>query len=255
VGRAGGERVAWRFNLGLNTKTRPADTLSHAPMTPFEVAGELLHAHVEGALWIGQQRTLVVSDLHLEKGSAYAAKGVFLPPYDTSATLKRLEKLIADLAPDRVVALGDSFHDIAAGSRMAGQDLDRLDAMASARAWTWIEGNHDPAPPAALPGERRESVRIGALTFRHEPWADAPPGEVAGHLHPCAKVAGGGRRVRRRCFVTDGARLILPAFGAYAGGLNVRDPAFAGLFPDGYTAMALGGAKVFALQRDRLLPD
>jgi DNA ligase-associated metallophosphoesterase len=248
---------AWRFDqsAGPPAPDAPSGETAPARLTAFTLAGERLHAHPEGALWLAGARALVVSDLHFEKGSAFAQKGVFLPPYDTGATLARLERLVTELAPRLVIALGDSFHDLDAGDRMAQADFARLDRLARTCAWVWIEGNHDPAPPARLPGERRASLEIGVLVFRHEPGADAPPGEVAGHLHPCAKVAGAGRRVRRRCFATDGRRLIMPAFGAYAGGLNVCDPAFGPLFPGGLTALALGGGKVHALAADRLLPD
>ena len=61
--------------------------------------------------------------------------------------------------------------------------------------------------------------------------------------------------MRRRCFVTDGERLILPAFGAYAGGLNVRDPAFAGLFARAPFAAVIGSRKVHPIGWSSLLPD
>jgi DNA ligase-associated metallophosphoesterase len=251
---AGGR--AWRFDAAGAGMPAPRRSDAERPLAALTVAGETVFAHPDGALWLAQTRTLVVSDLHFEKGSAFAEKGVFLPPYDTAATLDRLERLIGELQPDRVIALGDSFHDLRAGGRMAGADFERLHQLASRCAWVWIEGNHDPAPPARLPGLRTASMRVDGLLFRHEPTASADPGEVAGHLHPCAKVAGGGgRRVRRRCFATDGARLILPAFGAYAGGLNVCDAAFGPLFPAGLTALALGPSKVYRLAADRLLPD
>ena len=47
---------------------------------------------LSGALYLPDERTLVVADLHLEKGSAYAARGVLLPPYDSAATLAALAR-------------------------------------------------------------------------------------------------------------------------------------------------------------------
>ncbi|MCG8440232.1 MAG: ligase-associated DNA damage response endonuclease PdeM, partial [Caulobacterales bacterium] len=189
---------------------------------------ELLPDRSGGLYWPGE-RLLVVSDLHLEKGSAYAARGVHLPPYDTRATLAALDDLIGRYRPDTVVALGDSFHDRACEARMSAGDRDHLRDIVGRARWVWIAGNHDPSPPAHLGGEVCEELRVGPLRFRHEPEEGAAAGEVAGHLHPCARISRRGRSVRRRCFVTDGARLIAPAFGAFAGGLNVRDAAFAPL--------------------------
>lgn len=218
------------------------------------VAGVAVEALAEGALWIPDARALVVSDLHLEKGSAYAARGQMLPPYDTRATLGRLAALMARCAPDIVVSLGDSFHDVAGPARMADADAAALAALVGAADWVWIVGNHDPALPAGLGGRQAHALSLGALTLRHEPTPGAT-GEIAGHLHPCAKVAARGRAVRARCFATDGAQLVMPAFGAYTGGLNVRDVAFRPLFPRGCTALMLGRARVYAAPATRQVGD
>ncbi len=177
----------------------------------------------EGGLWWPGQRLLVVSDLHLEKGSSYAARGQMLPPYDTGATLAVVERLVAQLMPQTIISLGDSFHDRAAELRLPEPYAERIRALTAAHDWIWVEGNHDPDPPAHLGGRAEKTVRLGPLVFRHEPEGEA--GEVAGHLHPVAKVKGRGRNVRRRCFASDGARLVMPAMGAFTGGLNVLDDA------------------------------
>ena len=219
------------------------------------VADELAHLRASGALWLEAERTLVVADLHFEKGSAYAARGQLLPPYDTGETLRRLEMEIAATAPERLVFLGDSFHDGRALERIGGGDVERLRMMAQSRTLVWIVGNHDADGPGGLPGEVMETLSIGALVLRHEPREGPQPGETAGHLHPCARITALGRSVRRRCFVTDGERLILPAFGSYAGGLNVRDAAFAGLFVRPPLAVALGPKRAQAIGWGSLLAD
>jgi metallophosphoesterase superfamily enzyme len=152
-----------------------------------QVAGADVALRRSGALWLEDEGVLVVADLHLEKGSSYAARGQLLPPYDTAETLTRLEAEVAD------------------------------------------------------------EVAVGPLTLRHEPLPVPVLGEVSGHLHPCARVVRAGRSVRRRCFLTDGSRLILPAFGAYAGGLNARDVAFADLFARAPLAAVLGDERVHVL--------
>lgn len=219
------------------------------------LCGETLKALPEGALFWPAPSLLIVSDLHFEKGSSFAARGRFLPPYDTGATLSRLEALIKAWQPERVIALGDSFHDDGAETRMAARDADRINALVAATDWTWIAGNHDPLP-SGFSGAQAEEVRIGPLTFRHEP-APAPAiGEVAGHLHPCALVRVRGRRLRRRCFASDTTRLIMPAFGAYTGGLNVCDDAFHPLFAGrAFHAWMMGEGQVVPVSAKRLLPD
>ena len=177
------------------------------------------------------------------------------PPYDTRETLSRLACLIERFEPKTVVALGDSFHDVDATARMAPSDRATLAQLQEGRTWIWIAGNHDPAAPGGVAGEHVGSLAIGRLVFRHEPSTGAAVGEIAGHLHPAARVSGRGRSVRRRCFVGDGERLIAPAFGAYAGGLNILDRAFSGLFVQPLTAYVLGNDGVYAVRRSGLRRD
>jgi uncharacterized protein len=219
------------------------------------VCGEQLQALSEGALYWPDQDMLIVADLHFEKGSSYAARGVHLPPYDTSKTLSRLEALMVHFKPDNVIALGDSFHDGNAKTRMAEVDAVRLRNLTASTAWTWIAGNHDPMPDG-FGGTIEEEVRLGPLTFRHEPAPAPSTGEIAGHLHPCALLRARGRRLRRRCFAADSTRVILPAFGAYTGGLNVCDEAYSGLFAGrAFHAWMMGRDQVVPVSAKRLLPD
>jgi DNA ligase-associated metallophosphoesterase len=203
----------------------------------------------------------VVADLHLEKGSAFAVRGVLLPPYDTAATLARLVGMVARYAPRRVIALGDSFHDGGGPARMADADRDALKGLQHGRDWIWIAGNHDPDPAENIGGRFVDILALGPLTFRHEPARQKPAmratdGEIAGHLHPLARVAQRGRAVSRRCFASDGSRLIMPAFGAYAGGLNVRDRAIASLFGAlAFTAHMLSERRLYAFPAARCLSD
>lgn len=220
------------------------------------LAGRAFVADPSGALYCPQERLLVVADLHLEKGSSYAARRVFLPPYDTSATLARLAAVIGRLDPRRVVALGDSFHDGGGAGRLLAHDARALRAMQVGRDWLWIAGNHDPAPPAALDGDHAGEMRLGAVTLVHVPSAKPDDGEIAGHLHPVAIVGGAGAAVRRRCFVADATRCVMPAFGAYAGGLNVLDGAVSGLFAARELyAHVLGRAAVYSVAPRQCLAD
>jgi DNA ligase-associated metallophosphoesterase len=224
--------------------------------TEIYIAGVRLVADCEGALYWPDERVLIVADLHLEKGSSYAARGVLLPPYDTAATLARLAELIARYSPQAVIALGDSFHDGDGPVRLRDVDRAALVALQRGRDWLWVAGNHDPDPSDHIAGSFAATLAIGPLLFRHAPQAGVVTGEVAGHLHPVARVSGRGRTVRRRCFVSDRKRVILPAFGAYAGGLNVRDRAFAEIFGSlTFTAHMLGKARVYAFAATHCLAD
>jgi uncharacterized protein len=226
---------------------------SQANCQTLRLAGADLLAAASGALLWPKERTLVVADLHLEKGSSYATRGVMLPPYDTRATLDRLERVLSEHDTRRVICLGDSFHDATAPARLTGEDERRLARLTAAVEWYWIAGNHDPAPPAALGGRViTGALRLGPFTFRHIADDATMPGEISGHFHPKASLALRGRRLSGRCFVFDERRLVMPAFGAYAGGLDVLDPALGALFPDGFTVHLLARERVTTLPRARL---
>jgi DNA ligase-associated metallophosphoesterase len=217
---------------------------------PLHLAGIDLTADLSGALVWDDARVLVVSDLHLEKGSSFARRGVLLPPYDSAATLARLARLILRYDPRMVIALGDSFHDRDAHGRLGAADRDAIRSLQHGREWIWIAGNHDPALPPDAGGAVHAELAMGSLVFRHEP--TGAHGEIAGHLHPKARVATRGRAIDRRCFASDGQRAIMPAFGAYAGGLSIRDPAFASIFRStAFTAHVLGDRRLHAIAASR----
>ncbi|MEP7031539.1 MAG: ligase-associated DNA damage response endonuclease PdeM [Pseudolabrys sp.] len=218
------------------------------------ICGAALIADPAGALYWPEQGLLVVSDLHLEKGSSFAARGQLLPPYDTAETLSRLARLIAHYAPRCVIALGDSFHDGGGPARLPGEDRDNLISLQRGRDWIWITGNHDPEPAANIGGAFHETYTLGELTFRHLPTRTA--NEICGHLHPVARISQRGRTVSRRCFAADKTRMVMPAFGAFTGGLNVRDAAFADLFGTlAFTAHMLGDGRLYSFTAKRCLPD
>ena len=220
-----------------------------------KLAGAAALALPEGALWLEAVSALIVSDLHFEKGSAYARRGQLIPPYDTRATLSCLAALVAALKPKTIISLGDSFHDGEAAARLDDEDADAIKALTKDRDWIWINGNHDPAAPTHLGGRSAEQIEIGGLVLRHEAASGETSGEISGHLHPCAKIAARGGAVRRRCFATDGARLVMPAFGAFTGGLNVCDEAFAPVFPRGCFALVMGKTRLYPTPPERLSPD
>lgn len=205
----------------------------------------------EGCLFWPEQKCLIVSDLHLEKAAAFASGGSMLPPYDTRATLARLQNCIQHWQPQTVISLGDSFHRDNSADQMCAEDRDHLRSVMQDLKWVWIAGNHDPQPPSGFGGIYTEEYQIGELCFRHHQLQAQPSdtanitGEVSGHLHPVAVIKRRGKTMRRKCFASDGHRLIMPAFGAFTGGLNVKSQPFAGIF----NTQSL---KVWMLGRDRV---
>lgn len=199
----------------------------------FTFDGQRLEARASGALFWPARRWLIVADLHLGKSERMARRGgALLPPYETAATLDRLQAEIAATDPACVVSLGDGFDDDAAGRALDDADCARLQAMAQGRDWVWVSGNHDPGPVCGrLPGRDMADITDG-LTLRHEA-GDGP--DISGHYHPCVRLGGS----RRRAFLIGAEHLILPAFGAYTGGLIADDPALTALVPHGI-AVACG---------------
>ena len=215
------------------------------PPTRLRLAGVELVADPSGALWWPDRRTLIVADLHFEKGAAFARRGALLPPYDTRATLALLAQVIERLDPVMVVALGDSFHDRAGADHIDAADARALAALVARQDWIWIAGNHDPAPGPGLGGRVvADALELGPLMLRHQALPATARGELSGHFHPKAGIRIHGRHLTCRCFVADQTRVILPAFGAYAGGLDVRDPAISDLFPHGFDAYLAGKTRL-----------
>lgn len=199
------------------------------------IGPETLHALPSGALHWPARRLLTVSDLHFGKSARLARRaGALLPPYETRATLEKLDADIAATSPATVICLGDSFDDLAAADSLDEADALWLTRLMAGREWIWIEGNHDPGP-LRLGGSHRAAVAFGALTFRH---IANPEGslEISGHYHPKARLAGQARP----CFLADARRLILPAYGAYTGGLWCHDAALSGLMQPGALAILTG---------------
>ena len=217
-------------------------------MTRVELGGATLLLDPAGVLVWPDRRLLCVADLHLEKGSHFAARGRGMPPpYDTRETLQRLAPLVRRHAPARLVLLGDSFHDIEGPARLHPHDRALLREITDVVETIWVLGNHDPEAPRGLPGHATEEWREGPLVFRHI--GGGAGFEVSGHFHPRAGAATRAGVVRRPCFVADRRRVLLPAFGAYTGGLDVDDPAIAALFPEAARLFLLGDGRLHAFPR------
>lgn len=242
---------------GLRVEARGVSTpaLSTGPETSAVIvlAGATVELRPSGALFWPERSLLCIGDLHLGQAERLAReRGDLLPPYESIETLDRLEAEISLLAPRLVVCLGDSFDNLAAARNLSGEALTRIDRLAAGRRWTWIAGDHD-SGPVEMPGTHLAELRLGLLNFRHVALPRLAPGggEVSAHFHPRARLTRRGARITRRCFLADGARVILPAFGAFAGGLDARDSAFDALLGPEAQAFILD-TRVTAVARGKL---
>lgn len=234
------------------------EDISHAaqPDARHDYSGTCIHAvngvelvtDASGIAYWPAEDTLLVADLHLEKGSSFARRGMLIPPYDTKATLRRFSQCLDKWQPKRVIALGDSFHDEHASERLNRENFETLQSLMQEREWVWITGNHDPTPPVGLGGDVMDCLMQGGLVLLHEPKVECEAGEISGHLHPKALLVRRGRRIHRSCFAADHKRMIMPSFGSYTGGLNVFDEAFRNLFDGGnFHALMRGDKQVYRI--------
>lgn len=238
--------------MTIQSAARAAGDNEEAARVFMRFADQVFEPLPTGALFWPSENALLVSDLHLEKLSSYAKRGSLLPPYDTAMTLGRLAGDIERTGAVEVIALGDSFHRDEGTSTLLDADRLRLTALMGKARWTWIAGNHDPSPHA-LGGTCLAALERCGLTFTHEP-SRGTLGLVAGHLHPAARVAADGRSVRRPCFVHDGRTMILPAYGASTGTLNILSPAFAGLIDYASIEVTMiGRGRVYPVSPRRLV--
>jgi uncharacterized protein len=193
-------------------------------MVPFSFAGNSFVASPKGTLLWQGQRTLLVADLHLEKASWFARLGQFLPPYDSHATLTALAAEVARTGAERLYCLGDSFHDRFGCDRLGSESRAVLSELTRKLDWTWIVGNHDPGLADHCGGAVVEEAEVNGVLLRHEARPGEAKPEISGHFHPKLRLNLNGRSISRRCFVASERKLILPAFGAFTGGLDARHP-------------------------------
>ena len=224
---------------------RLADVVSQ----PVAVCGRQLVADNTGALYWPSQATLIVADLNLGAGrDVFAAGGTDpgAPPVsDARRTLLKLAEVMDRYEPARVVVLGDRADSGAAG--MSADELEILHILQEDREWIWMGAPLDSYIARQLGGTTVSELGLSGLTLRSRPTPGWATHEIAAHLRPAARLSMYGYTLRRACFVGNGRRLVMPAFGASSEGLNVLDDAFRALFPG-------GGMAVWMLGHDGLYP-
>ena len=219
------------------------------------LGGKAFIADQTGALYWPSEKTLIVADLHLEKGSYLTEDGVVLPPYDTASAFEKLEEALDRYDPPRVIALGDSFcggEDV----RLSAHDADWLHDLIEDREWYWVNGPAQALVPEGFGGTVLPHLSLGGIKFRYEPVRAPVSHEIAGRMHPVAQVMEYGHAMRGRCFVSNGMRLILPSIGAYSAGQNVLDKAFDPLLGhEGLFVWSINNGRVSQVASGQLLEE
>jgi uncharacterized protein len=146
-------------------------------------------------------------------------------PYDSLATLHDIAALVARYRPERIISLGDNFHDDGGEVRLASDAAILLKQLVAKTEWVWITGNHDRNLEARWGGRSVDELALCGIILRHEALCGEPSPEISGHFHPKYRLSLHGRMVSRRCFVKGPRKLIMPAFGAFTGGLDAQDVA------------------------------
>jgi len=237
----------------LELKSEPLGPRAGRAGQQIGICGKSLLADSTGAIYWPAEQALLVADLHLAKALAPATAGALPASYDTRETLIRLAESIDRFQPRCVIALGDPLPEANAAHGIAPDDLERLSILHENRQWIWVSDKHDHKDTARLGGRVADEIKLGGITLRHRPATGSIAPEIAGSMHPAARLSLYGTSIRRPCFVGNGRRLIMPAFGAFSGGLNVLDDAFLPLFGNGGLAVWMLGQEGLYAVATRLL--
>jgi len=226
-----------------------------------------LHLHASGAIWLKKLKTLLIADLHLEKGSSLAQKGMLIPPYDTRQTLEKLDEVMAYFKPEHVITLGDNFHDHKGPQRLSKQDLSLLNKLMQRAKFTWIEGNHDNPnyykSQLSVASQTNDEIfynpvqhfQLEDISLIHDAAQGAKAPMMVGHLHPLALLKQRNVYLRKTCFFISKDICILPSFGSYTGGLNVRHDAFSPYWDDDTKIFMLNSNQVVQVPITKLVKN
>ena len=181
----------------------------------------------EKALFLHQERTLLIADLHFGKINHFRQAGLPVPPAASQKNTEGLIDLINKLKPSRMIFLGDLFHSHYNEEwEVVGQVVSHFPAC----SFELVRGNHDIMSEQQY---NRKGIRvvdhegIDDWILTHEPMkvTEIPKGKIniAGHLHPGARLHGRGRQsLMLPCFWFSKNQVILPAFGSFTGLASIR---------------------------------
>ena len=192
--------------------------------------GNPLYLDGRGCIYWPQKKSLIISDLHLGKARAFDQHGFNLPDYEADETLAKLQTLLAEYQPTRLILLGDSFHTTSSWDELSIKQKNKLSSITQAiPECIWILGNHDPNIPRSLVGLRKQQLSYENIILTHDYLVEQRP-QIIGHFHPKTKVSLGRKTIRCSCFIQTKNTLILPAFGSFTGGLDIESSDFKNMF-------------------------
>jgi hypothetical protein len=231
--------------------------LTQSDKVYFKLGSLQLEPDYSGALYAPDHKALIVADLHFEKASTLSDKtGALFPPFDTQDTLLRLGDTIDRYRPDRVIFLGDTWHDEFGHSRMQDADRQRMQSIITRYESIFISGNHDEIIPTHGGPNMVSEIELDGVALRHEPHDDIDKFQICGHFHPVVRLLQKGRMIRRRCFYISEKQCVLPAMGALSGGLNCLDPVYDRFVSStGRRAIVLGNNRLFQIGMKSLRLD
>ena len=200
----------------------------------------------DGSIYWIKNKILILGDLHLEKGSSYASDGNFLPPYDTLDTLIKLTKTLKKYKSiKKIILLGDIFHDANGYYRLNVNEKMIFDHICKKYNIIWIYGNHDESfAPKNV--DAFNIYLLNGINFTHIP-SNNDMIEISGHYHPKASFKYLGRKITKSCFVIGNNKIIIPAYGSYAGGLNIYSEIYKKYFKNYFNVYAVGSSQIIKI--------
>ncbi|RYY70338.1 MAG: ligase-associated DNA damage response endonuclease PdeM [Chitinophagaceae bacterium] len=208
-----------------------------------ELSGNHFLLSADRTIYWEEEKTLILSDLHLGKSGHFRKHGIGIPQHVFKEDLQRLVAAIQLHKPEKVIVVGDMFH---------SHNNKELQLFLKWRndlphiAFHLVVGNHD---ILSLKWYKEANLElhyndwaIANFVFTHDIGdASIEKGKYyfSGHIHPCIRLKGLGRMsIQVPCFYFNETFAVLPAFGKFTGT---------------YALKIHEGDEVFALANDKVL--
>ena len=212
------------------------------------IKGEKFVFDKSGSIFLENLNTLIFSDLHLGKGLSFANLGNLIPPFDLDETLLNLKNIIEKYNPKRLISLGDSFHENKSIQKMERKYVNIINNLFHKINITWIEGNHDSNLlfKEKIQGNFKNFYKLKNFKFVHSKSEidELNIFEFSGHYHPKITLKFNGLNYSYKCFILTDSFCILPSFGTYTGGLDIKSSALKKILPINKQIIILGNNKI-----------
>ena len=212
------------------------------------IRGERFIFDKSGSIFLENLKTLIFSDLHLGKSLSFADHGNLIPPFDLDETLLNLKNIIERYKPKRLISLGDSFHENKSIQKMKRKYVYIINNLLRKVDITWIEGNHDSNLlfKDKIQGNFKNFYKLKNFKFVHSKSLidELNLFEFSGHYHPKITLKFNGVNYSYKCFILTDNFCILPSFGTYTGGLDIKSNALQKILPINKQIIILGNNKI-----------